>query len=29
MSEQLKQVTHVENIRYDNAKEELIIIDQT
>ena len=29
MSEQLKQVTHVENIRYDKAKEELIIIDQT
>ena len=29
MSEQLKQVTHVENIRYDKEREELVIIDQT
>ena len=29
MSEQLKQVTHVENIRYDKKREELVIIDQT
>ena len=29
MSEQLKQVTHVENIRYDKAAEELVILDQT
>ena len=29
MSEQLKQVTHVENIRYDKEQEELVIIDQT
>lgn len=29
MKEQLKQVTHVENIRYDKEREELVIIDQT
>ena len=29
MSEQLKQVTHVENIRYDKEREGLVIIDQT
>lgn len=29
MREQLKQVTHVENIRYDKAQEKLVIIDQT
>lgn len=29
MNEQLKQVTHAENIRYDQEREELVIIDQT
>jgi methylthioribose-1-phosphate isomerase len=29
MNEQLKQVTHAENIRYDKEREELVIIDQT
>ncbi len=29
MDEKLRQVTHVENIRYDKAAEELIILDQT
>ena len=29
MSEELRKVTHVENIRYDKEREELIIIDQT
>ena len=29
MDEKLRQVTHVENIRYDKAAEELVILDQT
>ena len=29
MSEELRKVTHVENIRYDKEREELVIIDQT
>ena len=29
MSEQLKQVIGVENIRYDKTEEKLVIIDQT
>ena len=29
MDEKLRKVTHVENIRYDKAAEELVILDQT
>ena len=29
MDEKLRQVTHVENVRYDKASEELVILDQT
>lgn len=29
MDEKLRQVTHVENVRYDKAAEELVILDQT
>ena len=29
MDEKLRQVTHVENIRYDKAAEQLVILDQT
>ena len=29
MDEKLRQVTRVENIRYDKAAEELVILDQT
>ena len=29
MNEAIRQVTHVQNIRYDKAEERLYIIDQT
>ena len=29
MDNELRKVTHVENVRYDKAAEELVILDQT